>query len=744
MIYPPKKSEIIANASSRTELEGRLERITYSNEETGYIVAKLKVKGYRDPVTVVGNIISPIPGEILSLKGDWVKHPRFGRQFKIETHTIKVPATIDGIRKYLGSGLIKGIGPVMASRIVKKFGINTLDIIEHHINELTNVEGLGPKRVEMIKDAWRDQKEIRDVMIFLQAHGVGSGYAAKIFKQYGHGSISVVKKNPYRLATDIFGIGFNTADKIAEKLGFDKQSPIRAEAGILYIMNQLAEEGHVYYPYDLLVERCGNVLGVDRENIINAFVPVMNENRIVMEDLIRDQEQYTPQQKAVYLSRFHVSETGTATNLTRILSSQKKIREIDEDKALQWVSKKIKLNLAQKQIEAIKTAITKKVVVITGGPGTGKTTIINAVIKIYRELGARILLAAPTGRASRRMSEATHYPAKTIHRMLEFSLQKGGFQRNQEKPLEVDVLILDEVSMMDIILMHHLLKAVPENASFIMVGDVNQLPSVGPGNVLKDFIESGRIPVVELKEIFRQAGESRIIINAHKINNGVIPELGLERKGLEDFYFIEQEDQEKVLNIIKELVSIRIPMRFGLDPVDDIQILSPMHKGTVGTENLNRALQEALNHSKEMLIRGDRIFRPHDKVMQVRNNYEKEVFNGDIGRITSIDPESQRVIITFDGVPVSYEYAELDEITLAYAISVHKSQGSEYPAVVIPILTQHYVLLQRNLIYTAVTRGKRLVVIVGSKKALAMGIKNNRIMKRYTYLADRLKTIYLP
>ncbi len=442
---------------------------------------------------------------------------------------------------------------------------------------------------------------------------------------------------------------------------------------------------------------------------------------------------------AVYLTRFHVSETGVAENMARILSTRKKIRLIDGDEAIERVQKKIKLVLAQKQIEAIKGAISDKVMVITGGPGTGKTTIINAIIKIYEEVGARILLAAPTGRASKRMTEATGYPAKTIHRMLEFSLQKGGFQRDHDRPLEVDVLILDEVSMIDMILMHHLLKAVPKESTLIMVGDVNQLPSVGAGTVLKDVIESGKVPVVELNEIFRQAGESRIIINAHKINNGLIPELGQEREGLEDFYFIEQDDQEQVLEIIKELVINRIPRRFGLDSIDGIQVLSPMHKGIVGTGNLNTVLQDRLNPSKIMLIRGDRNFRLNDKVMQVRNNYEKEIFNGDIGRITEIDPENQKVTVTFDCLPVLYDYSELDEIILAYAISVHKSQGSEYPAVVIPILSQHYVLLQRNLIYTAVTRGKRLVVIVGSKRALAMGIRNDRVMQRYTRLAERLK-----
>ncbi|HJX33967.1 MAG TPA: AAA family ATPase, partial [Desulfatiglandales bacterium] len=492
-------------------------------------------------------------------------------------------------------------------------------------------------------------------------------------------------------------------------------------------------------PYNLLVERCREVLKIDTDTVIEAFSSVVDSKMLVVEDLNGDFGRFAPEKKAVYLTRFYVSETGAAENLARIISTPKKIRLIDRDRAIERVQKKIRLDFAQKQIEAIKAAISDKVMVITGGPGTGKTTIINAVIKIYEEIGARILLAAPTGRASKRMSEATGYPAKTIHRMLEFSLQKGGFQRDQDRPLEVDVLILDEVSMIDTTLMHHLLKAVPKDATLIMVGDVNQLPSVGAGSVLKDVIVSGTIPVVRLNEIFRQAGESLIIINAHKINNGLIPEFGHEKKGLEDFYFIEQDDQEQVLEIIKELIINRIPRRFGLDPIDEIQVLSPMHKGTIGTENLNTILQDVLNPSKIMLIRGDRNFRLYDKVMQIRNNYEKEVFNGDIGRITDIAPEDQKVTVTFDCLPVTYDYSELDEIVLAYAISVHKSQGSEYPAVVIPILGQHYILLQRNLIYTAVTRGKSLVVMVGSKKALAMGIKNDRIMERYTRLAERLK-----
>jgi len=720
------------------ELEGQIESLTYVNEENGYTVAKVRVSGYPETVTIVGPLLSPTPGEVLKMKGVWVNHPRFGRQFKVMSHQAVVPATVTGIRKYLGSGLVKGIGPVMAARIVKTFGEKTLEVIDEHIDDLHKVDGIGRKRIEMIDKAWKEQKEIRSVMIFLQGHGVSPAYAAKIFKKYGWDSIKIVSKNPYRLASDIFGIGFLTADKIAASMGFEKNAPARVEAGILYVLHQLSEEGHVYFPYEPLVDRCREILEVDREVIGKAVGAITLEDKIVIEDLNQDLEAFQPNHKAVYLKNFHIAETGIADQLLRLTASPKKMRQIDVGKALKWVQEKIRLEFAAKQIEAIQSAVSEKVMVITGGPGTGKTTIINAVIKIYRELGARILLAAPTGRASKRMSEATGYPARTIHRMLEYNLQKGGFQRGQEHPLEVDVLILDETSMIDTSLMYHLLKAVPSGATLILVGDVNQLPSVGAGNVLKDVIRSGKVPVVELKEIFRQAANSGIIRNAHRINTGFVPELTQEREGLGDFYFIEQEDQEEVLRIIMELVCERIPKRFKLDPLEGIQVLAPMHKGTVGTENLNAKLQEALNPSGTAILRGGRTFRLKDKVMQIRNNYEKEVFNGDIGRITAMDEETREVTVTYDGVPVPYDASDLDEIVHAYAISVHKSQGSEYPAVILPLLPQHYLLLQRNLIYTAVTRAKKLLVIVGSKKALATGVKNDTIARRYTYLAERL------
>lgn len=722
-----------------SDLQGQIERITYTNEENGYTIARVKVYGRKDLVTVVGKLMSPTPGEILKMKGEWINHPRYGEQFKVVHYKTRVPASAYGIEKYLGSGLIKGIGPIMAKRIVKRFGTDTLEVIEKGIEKLAEVNGIGDKRIEMIRRAWEEQKEIREVMLFLQTHGVSSGYATKIFKHYGSDSIQVVKKNPYRLATDIFGIGFVTADRIAEKLGFSRDSELRAEAGILYVLNQLAEEGHVYYPYEPLVEKCQEILQVDRDVIVKAIGTIAAEKRIVIEDLNERIEEFRENHKAVYLARLHTCETGIARALKTLGSTPKSTRTVDAGKAMEWVQKQLAITLAERQIEAVKCALAEKVLVITGGPGTGKTTIINAILKIFSKLNAGIVLAAPTGRAAKRMSEATGHEARTIHRLLQYSLQKGGFQKNEENPVDCDLLIVDEASMIDTILMHHLLKAVPSKATFILVGDVNQLPSVGPGNVLQDVIASGSFPVVELNEIFRQARESSIVVNAHRINSGLMPSLKPSGQKLDDFYFIEQEDQEEVLRIILDLATRRIPKRFALDPVDDIQVLTPMHKGTVGAGNLNAELQKALNPAEDAVMRGGRNFRVNDKVMQIRNNYDKEVFNGDIGRIHSIDKETQEVVISIDGREVLYQYSDLDEIVLAYAVSVHKSQGSEYPAVIVPVLTQHYVLLQRNLIYTAVTRGRKLLVLVGTSKALAMGIRNDKTQKRCTYLRQRLR-----
>ena len=720
-------------------LQGQIERITYSNDENGYTIAKVKVQGHRGLVTVVGNLMAPIPGEIIKMDGEWVNHPKYGEQFKVDRYKSLVPASVYGIQKYLGSGLIKGIGPVMAKRIVERFGKETLDVIEKEIEKLAEVDGIGEKRIGMIQQAWEDQKEIREVMIFLQTHEVGSGYAAKIFKQYGNRSIMVVKENPYRLATDIFGIGFLTADRIAEKLGFSRDSELRAEAGILYVLNQLADEGHVYYPYEPLVQKCKEILGVDQGVIVKAMSVIAESRMIVIDDLKKDVDDFREKNKAVYLAKFYLSETSIVTRMKTLIRTPKSIRDIDFDKAIKWVQQHLPITLAEKQREAIQCAVENKVMIITGGPGTGKTTIINAILKIFSRINIKIMLAAPTGRAAKRMSEATGHAAKTIHRLLEYSIQKGGFQKNELSPLNCDLMIIDEASMIDTILMHHLLKAIPPGTTFILVGDVNQLPSVGAGNVLKDIIASGEMQIVELNEIFRQARESLIIVNAHRINNGLLPSFKSFEQKLDDFYFIEQEDPEAVLRILLELVKERIPRRFGFDPVNDIQVLSPMHKGIVGAGNLNRELQNVLNPGEDGVIRGGRNFRVHDKVMQIKNNYDKEVFNGDIGRITRIDTENQELVISFDGRDIPYDYSDLDEIVLAYAVSIHKSQGSEYPAVIMPILTQHFVLLQRNLVYTAVTRGRKLVVMVGTMKALAIGVKNDKTQKRYTYLKHRLR-----
>ncbi len=707
------------------KLKGQIERITFVSEEDGFTIVKIRVAGKKEPITALGHLMSPNPGEIIEMKGKWVKHPKYGSQFKITSYKTSVPASVYGIEKYLGSGLIKGIGPVMAKRIVKRFGKETLNIIEEDIEKLKQVEGIGEKRISMIKKAWDEQREIRGLMIFLQEHGISPSYAPKIYRKYKEKSIQIIKENPYRLAMDIYGIGFITADRIAEKLGFPKDSELRAMSGIIYVLQQVADEGHVYFPYEELLERCKKILDISQDTIENALEKLQTEGKVIRDD------------EAIYLSQFYVCETSVAKRLIRLMEMPKSIRKINTEKAIEWVQKKLRINLAKRQKDAIRAVSENKILIITGGPGTGKTTVINAIIKIFSQIGAKILLAAPTGRASKRMTETSGYEAKTIHRLLEYSPEKGEFKKNERYPLKCDILIIDEASMIDIVLMHHLIKAVPLNATVVIVGDVNQLPSVGPGSVLKDMISSGVFPVVELNEIFRQARESLIVINAHRINAGEFPIFKSERKNA-DFYFIEEEDPEKGLSIIIDLVKNRIPKKFGFNPYEDIQIISPMNKGIIGAENLNEKLQEAINPSSFGIRRGIKKLKLRDKVMQLRNNYEKGVFNGDIGRIVKIDQENQEVFIAFDTGIVAYDYSELDEISLAYAISVHKAQGSEYPAVVIPIFIQHYVLLQRNLIYTAITRGKKLVVIVGTKKAFLIGIKNNKIQKRYTKLDKRL------
>jgi exodeoxyribonuclease V alpha subunit len=732
-LKPPP--QIAKNPPPLDRLNGQIERITYSNAENGYTVARVKVPGRFELVTVVGTLMDPLPGEVLKMTGRWTRHARYGDQFRVETYETAAPATEVGIRKYLGSGLIRGVGPKIAERIVDAFGETTLEVIEQDIQALAQVGGIGRKRIDQIRKAWDAQKEIREVMLFLQSHGVGAAHATKIYKHYGDESLPVVRDNPYRLALDIHGIGFLTADRIAQKLGFAPDAPQRAEAGILHALHAMADEGHVYAPYEELMDRCREMLQVERGPLVDAFARIERDRRIRIEDVADD---FVPNQKAVYLAGFHVAEKGIARRMRLLLHAPRALNLDDPEAALAEVQARMGLRLADRQVAAVRQALERKVLVITGGPGTGKTTIIRTVLDIV-QTGAdnRVLLAAPTGRAAKRMSDATGRPAVTLHRLLKFSPAKGAFEHATENPLPCDMLIVDEASMIDTVLMHHLLKAVPGTAVLILVGDVHQLPSVGAGNVLGDIIASGAVPVAALTEIFRQARQSHIVVNAHRIHQGRMPRLD-GTADTADFFFIQRADPERAAELILRLVRDRIPRRFGLDPVDDVQVLTPMHRGAAGAGNLNAALQEGLNPGEAALVGGHPRFRPGDKVMQIRNDYDRSVFNGDIGRVVGIDAELREACIRFDGREVSYDFGDLDQVTLAYAVSVHKAQGSEYPAVVMPLLMQHYMLLQRNLLYTAVTRGRKLVVLVGTKKALAVAVKNDKTRRRCTRLGERL------
>ena len=726
-----------------TEIKGQIERVTYCNEENGYTIAKVRIQGRSDLVTVVGTLFSVTPGEVLKLKGQWSTHPKYGEQFKIASYESVMPATVRGIEKYLGSGMIKGIGPVMAKRLVAQFSEKTLDIIDNETERLYEVAGIGEKRVEMITKAWEEQRDIRDVMVFLQGNGVSPAYAVKIYRHYGNDAVRVVSENPYRLAMDIFGIGFLTADRIAEKLGIDKSAPMRIEAGILHVLHELADDGHVYYPYDTLVEKCSEILEVDAAVIPATLENLMAGKKVFIEQLHTFRPELAMNAAAaVYLSGYYTAETGIASKLKTLMTVPKQLRLINIDEAVDWVQKDLQITFSEKQLDAIRASINNKTMIITGGPGTGKTTIINAIIRIARKMGQKVLLAAPTGRAAKRMTETTGSEAKTLHRLLEYSpgggSGGGGFKRGEENPLDADLIIIDEVSMVDTLLMYHFLKAVSRKTTLIFVGDIDQLPSVGPGNVLKDLIDSGVVPTVRLNEIFRQSKKSMIIVNAHRVNQGEMPQWEKSPEHIHDFYFTFIEEPEKVVENIVHLCKEVLPKKFGFDPVNDVQILTPMHRGTIGVTNLNAELQRQLNPATDEISRGGRLLKVGDKVLQTRNNYDKDVYNGDIGWIRKIDKELQEVKVDYDGKIVVYEYADIDEIVLAYAISVHKSQGSEYPVVIMPVLTQHYLLLQRNLLYTGITRGKKLVILIGTSKALAIAVKNNKQQQRYTLLKERL------
>lgn len=706
-------------------LSGIVERITFVNEENGFSVIKIRSKGYPELVTIVGNMAAVNIGAVVNLQGEWGYDSRYGRQFNVQCYRESIPATVVGIEKYLGSGLIKGIGPVNAGRIVKKFKEDTIRIIEEEPERLIEVNGIGSKRVEMIKKAWDEQKEIKDIMLFLQEHEVAPGYAVKIFKTYGNESVQIVKENPFRLADDIWGIGFKTADRIAEKLGYDKNSYARCRAGIRYVLNQISNEGHCFANKEQLLQTAVEMLEIEQGFIESAIELMVKE-----ESLIREGEEH------IYLPPFYFSEKGVAKKIKELaaLASPYKVNNLGS--IINSVQKENKILYDEVQLEAIKTACSSKFMVLTGGPGTGKTTTTLAMIKVFEKMRARILLAAPTGRAAKRLSETTGLEAKTIHRLLEFK-PPGGYQKNNDNPLECDVLIVDEMSMVDIILMYNLLKAVPTTAVVILVGDIDQLPSVGPGNVLRDIIASGIVSVVKLTRIFRQAQGSMIIMNAHKINQGSFPYLKGGRKS--DFFFIEESDPAEIVKQIKNLCAKRLPSFYRVDPIDDIQVLTPMQRGEVGARYLNEVLQEKLNPSSIWVTSGGVKYKLNDKVMQVKNNYEKNVFNGDIGRITFLDREEKKVLIRFDNNEVEYDVTELDEVVLAYATTIHKSQGSEYKIVVAPLVTQHFMMLQRNLLYTCVTRAKKVMVLLGTKKALAIALKNNKVELRNSLLVERLQ-----
>ena len=709
------------NEHPATLLRCVVERITYQNPENGYSVLKVKVKGYNDLVTLVGNLLEVPVGSVLLCRGEWKVDKRYGSQFVAATWEETMPATVYGIEKYLGSGLVKGIGPRFARAIVQRFGTETIDIIETEIERLYEVPNIGRKRVAKIRESWEKQKDIKNVMLFLQGYGVSTAYAAKIYREYGKESIDKVRENPYRLADDIWGIGFKTADGIAAKMGYEKEDPRRCRSGILYTLGQLSDEGHVYAGEEQLVKTAGQLLEAGETAIRDTLAGMLQA-----EDLILDKD-------AIYLPPFYHAECGTSRRLRDLAESTGRslFDGLFDPSSL---TAETGIEYDEVQLAAIRQAVTSKVMVLTGGPGTGKTTTTQGIIAALKKAGLRVLLAAPTGRAAKRMSEATGMEAKTIHRLLEYNPQDG-YKRNDENPLEGDALIVDECSMIDILLMNNLLKAVPVGMRLVFVGDIDQLPSVGAGNVLRDVIDSQRIPVVRLVRIFRQAQKSRIVMNAHTINQGRFPDTSNGRDT--DFFFMREDDPERAAETIVRLVKERLPRAYRESP-DRIQVLTPMQRGVVGAANLNLLLQQALNPSGPSLNRGGYTYRQGDRVMQQRNNYDKDVFNGDLGYIREVDTEDRMLTVDFDGKTVEYDVTELDELTLAYATTIHKAQGSEYPIVVMPVLMTHFVMLQRNLIYTGITRAKKICVLLGAAKALAYAVRNVSVLKRNTRLKERL------
>ncbi len=721
-------------------LKGLVERITYYAGETGFSVIRLKpVQRHLVPpgatnreglVTVVGELPELNPGESLKLTGRWMSHPKHGRQFRSENCEQTLPATIEGLRRYLGSGMIRGIGPVMAERIVRKFGVKTLDVIESNPERLREVLGIGARRVQQVAAAWEEQKSIKEIMILLQSHRVSTRLAVKIFKQYGEAAVDVVESEPYRLARDIWGIGFKTADKIARDMGLPADAPTRIEAGVVYTLNKQADEGHVYVPQAELATRAAELLEVKEEKIKYAVTRLEALDQVKAETVAQETEE-----DAVYLTPFYYCEVGVTNRLRRMMNTRgSRLHRLRADPRVPHTGD---LELSPQQRQAIEAGLTNKVSVLTGGPGTGKTTILRVLTEVLTKSRCTFALASPTGRAAKRLCEATGHPAKTIHRLLEYS-PAGGFERNEENPLDADMVIVDEASMLDLVLTNNLLQAVDPRSHLLLVGDVDQLPSVGAGDVLRDIIASGLAAVTRLDVIFRQAQDSLIVANAHRINQGWLPQTP---RSAQDFFLFVQPDPEKAAALLVDVVKNRVPRKFDLDPSRDIQVLSPMYRGSMGVTNLNEMLQEALNPpaaNRPEHRMGGRTLRIGDRLMQTRNNYEKGVYNGDIGRLAVLDRVEQTAVVDFEGRTVGYDWMDLDQIVHAFAISVHKAQGSEYPAVVIPMTMQHYLMLQRNLLYTAVTRARRLVILVGTKKAIAVAVRNSKVNRRHSALDWRL------
>jgi exodeoxyribonuclease V alpha subunit len=701
-------------------LEGVVQRIVYENPETGFFVARLQVPGRAEVVTFIGNLMAVSPGETIRLQGRWVEDTKWGRQLRVEQYETVLPTTVTGIEAYLSSGLIEGIGPVYAKRLVEAFGLETLRVIDEAPQRLRKVAGIGPKRANQIREAWQEQRAIQSIMLFLQGHGISTSQAVRIYKRYGDASVAVLRENPYRLAGEVSGIGFRGADKIAMNLGVPKDAPERAEAALQYVLDEAAGEGHVYLEEGELLGRTAALLEVPGEMLENPLIGLITHALVV-----RDESR-------LYSVNLHTAETACAKLLKRLLASPRGEVTIDAARAVAWVERTQQIQFSEEQREAVRRAAESKVLVITGGPGTGKTTVLRSLLAIFEAKRLRVCLAAPTGRAAKRMEEASGHLAQTLHRLLEFSPKQGGFTRDENNPLSEDVIIIDEASMIDVPLMYSLLKAVPVKARLFLVGDVDQLPSVGPGSVLMDIIQSNTVPVVWLKTVFRQAAESGIVSNAHRINRGEYPHFNPD-----DFFFVERKEPAHALATIVELVTDRIPKKFGFDPFRDIQVLSPMHRGEAGVSKLNESLQDALNASGVPVPRG--MLRVGDKVLQTRNNYELDVYNGDVGILTLLDEANKEVQVTYEDRSVLYSFEDLDDLALAYAVTVHKSQGSEYPCVVLALLNQHYMMLQRNMIYTAITRGRRLVIVVGHPSAVSKAVHSTPTARRNTRLAERLR-----